>query len=167
MKKTKILLVLLLALPIFTFGQMDCSKTLNSLTPDAPFDISSLSKSAVCVTGHTYEFIVPLSKGYLYRFVFFASSVFNNDIHFTITNLNTNEDIISLPGESSDNAKNTAVLAPYLDKNYKSIHPYFDILPPTSMSVKVVIEVKEHTELKKGCVTVAILDREFVDGSFN
>ena len=167
MKKTKILFVLLLALPIFTFGQMDCSKTLRDLTPTSPFEMSSLSKSAVCVTGVDYEFIVPLSQGHLYRFVFYASSVFNNDMHFTIINLSTNENVIDLPGKSYDNAKGTAVLAPYMDNNYNTIHPYFDIVPPTALSVKIVIKVKEQPEIKKGCVTVAILDREFTSGDFN
>ena len=167
MKKAKILFVFLLALPIFTFGQMDCSKTLSNLEPDDPFNLNSLSKSAVCVSGHTYEFVVPLTEGYQYRFVFYASSVFNNDMHFKIIDLNSNNEIINLPGKSADNAKGTAVLAPFTDKNYNSIHPYFDVLPASSTSMKIVIKVDEKVDLIKGCVTVVILDRHFEDGSFN
>lgn len=165
MKKAKILFVLLLALPMFTFAQMDCSKTLSNLRPDPPFNLNSLSKSAVCVSGHTYEFVIPLVEGYQYRFIFYASSVFNNDLHFKITDLNSNKEIINLPGKSDDNARGTAVLAPYFDeKTYTETHPYFDVLPVSSTSMKVVIEVDEKVDLIKGCVTVVILDKEFKSG---
>ncbi|MBN2892357.1 MAG: hypothetical protein JXL97_10855 [Bacteroidales bacterium] len=167
MKKAKILLVLLLALPTLIFAQMDCSGTLKSLQVDPPFNLSSLSKSAVCVSGHTYEFVVPLSKGYQYRFIFYASSVFNNDIQFKMIDLNSNKEFLNLPGKSEMNERGTAVLAPYYDeKTYKEIHPYFDILPSSSTSMKIVIDVKETADLIKGCITVVVLDKEFEEGTF-
>ncbi len=168
MKKAKNLIVLLLILPILSAAQMDCSSTLANLEVEPPFNMNSLSKSAVCVSGHSYEFVVPLTKGYHYRFVFYASSVFNNDIHFKMVDLNTNKEIINLPGKSDTNARGTAVLASYFDeKTYKEIHPFFDVLPSSATSIKIVIDVQEKPDLIKGCVTVVILDKEFEVGDFN
>lgn len=170
MKKAKLLLLLLLALPTFIFAQMDCSKTLKNLEVDDPFTLNSLSKTAVCVSGRTYEFTVPLTEGHLYRFIFKASSAFNNDLHFKMTDLNANKEIMNLPGkvgENEVNEKGKAVLEPYIDElTFKNIHPFFDVLPTSSTSIKIVIEVEEMEVLTKGCVTVIILDREFDDGTF-
>ncbi len=170
MRKTKLLLALLLISPTMIFAQMDCSSFLKDLKVDNPFNLSSLSKSAVCVSGHSYEFVVPLSKGVQYRFVFYASSVFNNNIHFKMTDLNTNKEIINLPGASETNEKGTAALAPYQDPvTYNNIHPYFDVFSSNATSIKVVIDVaetKSATDLIKGCISVVILDRTIEGGSF-
>ncbi len=157
----------MLALPTLIFAQMDCSGTLSNLKIEVPFNLNSLSKSAVCVSGHTYEFVVPLNKGYQYRFIFYASSVFNNDIHFKMIDLNSNKEFLNLPGQSETNAKGTSVLSPYYDeKTYKEVHPYFDIIPTSSTSMKIIIDIAEAQDLLKGCMTVVILDKEFDVGNF-
>jgi hypothetical protein len=170
MKKIKFLIILLLTLPIFSYAQLDCSSFLSSLKPEDPFTINSMSKSATCISGHTYEFVVPLTKGYEYRFIFYASSVFNNDLSFRMIDLNTNKEVLNVPGKLADNQspkKGQTALQPYFDEKLnKEVHPYFTIIPNSSTNVKIIIKVKDKPDLTKGCVTVVVLDREFGDGSF-
>ena len=64
MKKIKLALLFLI-IPFFTFAQMDCSNFQNR-KPEPPYELSSLTRGAVCITGHTYEFVIPLSKGFEY-----------------------------------------------------------------------------------------------------
>ncbi len=170
MKKLKLLLLLVTALSFVSYGQTDCSAFLGSLKAEAPYSINSLSKSAKCVTGHTYEFVVPLSKGYEYRIIFYASSVFNNDLHFKMIDLNTNDVIMDLPGKlppSQNVEKGMTALQPYYDEKLnKEVHPYFSIIPTTATNIKIIINVDEKPDLIQGCVTVVILDKEFDEGSF-
>jgi len=170
MKKTKFLFVLLLALPFLSFSQLDCSGFLKNMIPDDPFNLNSLSKSAACVSGHTYEFVVPVQKGYEYRVVFYASSVFNNDLHFKIVDLNTNTEVANLPGKLGPDempTKGQTALQPYFDEKLnKEVHPYTAIIPSTTTNLKIIIDVDEKADLIKGCVTVVILDKEFAQGSF-
>jgi hypothetical protein len=167
MKKIKLTIVLVLLVPLFASAQIDCSEKIKTLVPELPYEINSLSKSATCVSGRTYEFVIPLSVGYEYRFVFYAGSAFNNDIHFKIIDMNSNKELINLPGKSETGAKGTCVLMPYFDeKIYKEIYPHFDFLPATTTNFKIIISVDEKPELIKGCISVVILDKEFKEGSF-
>ncbi len=170
MKKLKLLLLLVMALSFASYGQTDCSSFLASLKAESPYNLNSLSKSAKCVTGHTYEFVVPLQKGYEYRIIFYASSVFNNDLHFKMIDLNTNDVIMDLPGKlppDQNVEKGTTVLQAYYDEKLnKEVHPYFSIIPQTATNIKIVIDVEEKTDLIQGCVTVVILDKEFEEGTF-
>ncbi len=162
MKKAKILLAIFFVTPFLAAAQLDCSGFLSSLKIDPPYKLNSLSKSAVCVSGRTYEFVIPLSVGFEYRFIFYASSVFNSDIKFKIVDLNNNNEVINLPGKSETGAKGTSVLMPYFDqKLYIEIHPYFDFIPTTTTSLKIIIEVDEKVDLIKGCITVVVLERVF------
>jgi len=167
MKKIKLFFVLVLMLPLFASAQVDCSLTIKNLVPELPYQINSLSKSATCVSGRTYEFVIPLSVGYEYRFIFYAGSVFNNDIDFKIIDLSSNKELLNLPGKSETGDKGTCVLMSYFDtKTYKEIYPHFDFLPASTTSFKVIISVAEKAELIKGCISVVILDKEFKEGSF-
>jgi len=173
---------LLLTLPLLANAQVDCSDFFKYRKANPPFNYNSLSKSAVCVTGNKYEFIVPLTKGFDYRLQFFASPVFNNQIDFKIIDLNTNEVVMALPGESMDMAKGTCVLKAYFDeKTSKQVHPYFDFYPPNSTTLKIIIDVKpiqvvQNTAAgaynapaprEKGCITVLILDRPSSETGFS
>lgn len=170
MKKAKLLFVMLFILPALAFSQLDCSSFLSSLKPDDPFNINSMSKSATCISGHTYEFVVPLSKGNEYRFVFYASSAFNNDMKFKIIDLNTNKEVLNVPGKlDGDNIPTkgeTALQSYYDEKLNKEVHPFFTLIPSSTTNLKIVIDVKDKPDLIKGCVTVVILDKEFNDGNF-
>jgi hypothetical protein len=172
MKKVKnLLIILLLFSPIASFAQLDCSSFLSTLKPESPFNLNSLSKSAACVSGHTYELVVPVQKDYEYRIVFYSSPVFNDDVDFQIVDLNTNKTIINTPGKLADGqypSKNgqTALQSFFDDKTSKEMHPYFDIIPNASTNLKIVINVKEKADLIKGCVTVVLLDRPFDAGNF-
>ncbi len=168
MKKAKILIVLLLTLPLLSFSQIDCSGMLGSLEPEDGFEINSLSKGAPCVSGHTYEFIVPVKEGYEYRFIFYASPVFNNDLHFKIMDQSkpANDNIVmDLPGKKTDGSlvlKNETVLQAYYDERLAhEVHPYFSVIPQSTTNLKIVINVDEKSDLIKGCVTVVILDKVF------
>lgn len=172
MKKiTKFFLITLFLLPVSLFAQMDCSIFLSNLKPESPFSMNSLSKGAACVSGHTYELVIPIQKGYQYRIVFYSSPVFNDDVDFQIIDLNTNKVIVKAPGklpEGSFPAKNgeTALQNFFDEKTSKEVHPYFDVLPSTSTNLKIIINVKEKPDLIKGCVTVVVLDRPFEVGNF-
>ena len=115
-----------------------------------------------------------------YRFLFFASPAFNNNIHFKIIDKNATPDpsddkvILDLPGENPQtmNAKGTAALAPYSDpKTGRDVHPYFDVIPQHATQLEIIIDVKEappqtdefgnsYTEVIKGCVAVIILEKK-------
>jgi hypothetical protein len=152
-----------------------------------PFKFNDLSKSAQCISGKKYEFLVPLMKGKDYRFMFFADPIFNNQINFRIFDMNSNKVVLDLPGESADMAKGTCVLREYMDKmTKKAIYPYFDIVPTNATTLKIIIDVlapavesttsatttsdqssfKAPEEKKKGCVTVFIQDKNSDEGGF-
>lgn len=171
MKKIKILIGFLLTLPVLLSAQpIDCSSLLNTLTPEEPYEINTMSKSASCISGKKYELVIPLQADYEYRFVFYASPAFNNDINFKMLNLSTNDIIFDVPGhvgESDEVKKGTTALQPYWDTELdKSMHPFFIVRPTTSTNVKLILDVLSKDDLIQGCVTVVILDRKIENGSF-
>jgi hypothetical protein len=183
MKKIKIILVLII-FPVALFAQnMDCPSTLGIRKATPPYSVNDLSKSAQCVSGKKYEFMVPLMKGKDYRFTFYASPIFNNQINFRIIDMNSNEKVLDLPGESTNQAKGSSVLREYYDADAKkTVYPFFDIVPSNSTTLKIIIDVlnsnvppaggdqssfKAPEEKKKGCITVFIQDKTSEDVGFN
>jgi hypothetical protein len=103
-----------------------------------------------------------------YRFSFFASAIFNNNIRFKIINKTTGELMLDLPGEAAGNST-SAILEDYFDeKQNKFVHPYYDLSTDQECNYLVVVEVGELNEnnsltnsnilvdndQKKGCVTI-------------
>ncbi len=173
MKKMKILIGLLVfMLPVLVSAQpADCSSFLATLKAEPPYELDPLSKSAPCISGKTYEFVVPLSDSYEYRFVFYASPAFNNDIHFKMIDLNTNDVVFDVPGRVSEYQevkKGMTALQPYWDdQQQKTVHPFFVVRPNTATNVKIIMEVEKKPDIIQGCITVAILRRKLASGSFN
>lgn len=178
MMKFKIIL-LLLVFPVVTFAQLDCSDFFKYRRADPPYEFNSQSKSAVCVTGNTYEFVISLYEGHDYRLSFFASPVFNNDIDFKIVDMNTSATVLNLPGQSESGEKGTSVLKAYFDlQEGKNVYPYFDFYPTSTTNLKIIIDIAsleaEGTSTdayvsalkEKGCITVLILDAENSDTGF-
>jgi hypothetical protein len=174
MKELKLILILIIFPLSLSAQNMDCTSTLNLRRPTPPYAFNDLSKSAQCVTGKKYEFMVPLLKGKDYRFTFYASPIFNNQINFRIIDMNSNEKVLDLPGEGTNAAKGQSVLREYYDEDTKKmIHPFFDIIPGSSTTLKIIIDVvslegeakgEESSftapeERKKGCITVFIQDK--------
>jgi len=182
MKELTLIVVLLIFSISIAAQNMDCPSTLSSRKATPPFAFNDLSKSAQCVTGKKYEFLVPLMKGKDYRFTFFASPIFNNQVNFRIIDMNTNEKVLDLPGESTNAAKGMSVLREYFDENSKKmVHPYFDFAPNGATTLKIIIEVlsaeedkpatdqssfKAPEDRKKGCITVFIQDKISEDVGF-
>jgi len=171
--KFKIIL-LLLFIPVTIFAQsLDCPSRLKMRRPTPPFNFNDLSKSAQCLTGKKYEFVLPLTKGKDYRLSFYASPVFNNNIQFRIIDLNSGEKVLDLPGETEGSNKGECVLRAYYDdKINKLVHPHFDFYPSSSTQLKIIIEVASIKQdnvdsnfnapetREKGCITVFIQDRK-------
>jgi hypothetical protein len=182
MKAIKLILVLIIFPVAIVAQNMDCPGTLKQRKATPPFSFNDLSKSAQCVTGKKYEFMVPLMKGKDYRFTFYASPIFNNQINFRIIDMNSNEKVLDLPGEATNPAKGQCVLREYFDNNTKTlIYPFFDIFPNNSTTLKIIIDVLEAAqdkpadnqssfkapdEKKKGCITVFIQDKTSEDVGF-
>ena len=183
MKKIKFVIVFIIfPIALAAQGGMDCPGTLKSRKATPPYSLNDLSKSAQCVSGKKYEFMVPLMKGKDYRFSFFASPIFNNQINFRIIDMNSNQKVLELPGESSSAAKGSSVLREYYDSDLKKpVYPYFDILPNASTTLKIIIDIlpadqdapatdqssfKAPEEKKKGCITVFIQDKPSDDVGF-
>jgi hypothetical protein len=182
-KELSLIITVLLFTVALSAQNMDCPSTLSLRKATPPFAFNDLSKSAQCVSGKKYEFLVPLMKGKDFRFTFFASPIFNNQINFRIIDMNTNEKVLDLPGESSNAVKGASVLREYFDENSKKlVHPYFDFAPNGSTTLKIIIEVlandadapatdqssfKAPEEKKKGCITVFIQDKVSEDVGFN
>ncbi|MEA2041591.1 MAG: hypothetical protein U9N85_03455 [Bacteroidota bacterium] len=182
MKNIKIItIVVFLLVPLMVSAQGDCSKFFKFRKPEAPFEYNDLSKGAVCVTGETYEFKLPLTKGKDYRLKFYAAPVFNNKINFKIIDESSHEVILDLPGQSNSEQKGTCVLKDYYDEDSgKMEHPYFDFYPVSSTNLKIIIDVlsapgqekhddpnfKAPEKKNRGCVTVVILDKPSLNSSF-
>jgi hypothetical protein len=183
MKSIKFIIFILL-IPVASIAQnLDCPSSLKSRKVTAPFSFNDLSKSAQCVNGKKYEFMVPLMKGKDYRFTFYASPIFNNKINFRIFDMNSNKVVLDLPGESAEQTKGTCVLREYNDNTLKKlVYPYFDIVPSNSTTLKIIIDVLASEaatttsdqssftapeEKKKGCITVFIQDKNSDDGGFS
>ncbi|NOZ35390.1 MAG: hypothetical protein GXO80_08840 [Chlorobi bacterium] len=180
--KTKLIYIIALVLlfPLFSDAQSRCSDFFKYRRPEAPYEYNNQSSSAVCVTGQTYEFILPLTKGKDYRLKFYAAAVFNNKIKFKIIDESTHETVLDLPGESANREEGSCVLADYYNEdNGKSSHPYFDFYPATSTTLKIIIEVlpvpqaestdaniKRQKKMNRGCVTVVVLDKPAENSSF-
>lgn len=176
--KLKIVL-LILVFPVVTFAQLDCSSFFKYRKPEKPYEYNSQSKSAVCVTGNTYEFVISLYEGHEYRMSFYASPVFNNDMTFKIVDMNTTETVLNLPGESETNEKGTCALKAYFDlQSGQSVQPFFDFYPSSTTNLKIIIEIADlgessssdgeyvSAQQEKGCVTVLILDTEAAETGF-
>lgn len=177
--KFKIIL-LLIFVPVTIFAQsLDCPSRLKMRRATPPFSFNDLSKSAQCLTGKKYEFILPLTKGKDYRLSFYASPVYNNNIQFRIIDMNSGEKVLDLPGETEASNKGECVLRAYFDnKLNKLVHPHFDFYPSSSTQLKIIIEVAstEQEKLesnfnapeirKKGCITVFVQDRKVEDVGF-
>lgn len=178
-RKVKIAFIILLMLPFAGMAQLDCSSFFKYRKANPPFRYNSASKSAVCITGNKYEFILPLQKGFDYRLQFYASPVFNNNINFKIIDLNTNETVLDLPGETEFGEKGSCVLKAYFDEGTnKQVHPFFDFYPSQATSLQIIIDVqplpKEETSgynapapREKGCITVLVLDKPAMDTGFS
>ena len=138
--KSKLILILtvILLLPLFADAQAKCSDFFKYRIPEAPFEYNDQSSSAVCVTGQTYEFVLPLTKGKDYRLKFYAAAVFNNRIKFKIIDQSNHETVLDLPGESATREEGSCVLADFWDDDTgKSKHPSFDFYPVTSTTLKM------------------------------
>jgi len=179
--KIIILFTVILSLPLFSNAQGKCSDFFKYRRPDATYEYNDQSSSAVCVTGQTYEFVLPLTKGKDYRLKFYAAAVFNNRLNFKIIDESTHETVIDLPGESQLREEGTCVLADFYNEDTgKSTHPYFDFYPASSTTLKIIMEVipapqgeasdnpniKKQVKLNRGCVTVVVLDKPAEDSSF-
>jgi hypothetical protein len=185
MKSIKLIIIALL-FPVALAAQgLDCPSKLASRRVTSPFKFNDLSKSAQCVSGKKYEFMVPLMSGKDYRFTFYADPVFNNQVNFRIFDMSSNKVVLDLPGESADLAKGTCALREYFDNTLrKSVYPYFDIVPTNATTLKIIIDVlapapvtgtsdasdqgsfKAPEEKKKGCITVFIQDKPSDEGGF-
>jgi hypothetical protein len=177
------ILFTLLFVPALLKAQDGCSSNLDFQKQRVtdPWSYNDLSKSATCLTGNSYEFIVPLTKGRDYRLMFYAAPVFNNKMSFKIIDQSSQKIILELPGESFTNNEGTCVLHDIFNADSgKMFHPYFDFFPTSSTNLKVVIDIKglpAETDAKnpnyklpekkeRGCVTVIVLDKASSGGNF-
>ncbi len=172
MKKVVVLTILFLT-SFLAFSQIDCTQLLANRKAEEPFKMSSLSKSAFSISGHTYKYEVPLQPGKEYRIIFLASPVFNNNIHFKIIDKNTNKVVVDVPGENdkTNNAPGTAALVPYTDpKTGENVYPHFDVFPNSPTKLDIIIDVGDaptkkdeygntYKEVLKGCIAVVILEK--------
>lgn len=174
MKLFKLSLILFLAISPFLSDAQNCAGQIELYKrAERPYKLNDMSKSAVCVSGNTYEFKLPLTKGKDYRLKFYAAAVFNNKIEFTIIDESSGETLLNLPGETFDRKVGTCVLASWWDEeSEKEVHPYFDFYPTSSTTLKVIMEIAEAPQptpaadgtkppkkFNRGCVTVMVFDK--------
>jgi hypothetical protein len=131
----------------------NCADFLNFRKAEKPWRYNTASKSATCFSGKKYEFVLPLAKGNEYRIQFFASPVFNNDVQVKIVDLNSNQVVIDLPGQlpegSPEPKKGQTCLQDYREKETSTsmTHPFFDFAPAQPTSLKIMIEIKEKSNV--------------------
>lgn len=182
-KSLLILFALLFAVPFFANAQNTCASILKNRVPEAPYRYNNVSKSAFCQTGKKYEFILPMTKGLEYRIYFLASSVFNNDIDVEFIDMNTGQTKLKRPGKilNGTPTKFQTAFQPFSDERTgKMINPYFEFIPESTTSLKIILTINnprettlndegvfqyvtpdpnEIVEAKKGCVTVFVVDK--------
>ncbi len=179
MKLFKLTFIVIMALVPFVAEAQSCAEQVELHKRILkPYQLNDMSKSAVCVSGSTYEFKIPLTKGRDYRLQFYAAAVFNNKINFTIIDESTHETVLNLPGETFDRKVGTCVLASWYDEDAeKEYTPYFDFYPPTSTTLKVIMEIPDAPQdaavngvvppkkFNRGCVTIVLYDKA-ADGTW-
>ena len=159
---------------------MDCASSIKYRYANSPYVFDIQSKSAICYSGQKYEYEISLLEGNEYRFSFYASTIFNNNLHFKIVNQATGQVILNLPGEATGN-NTSAILNDYFDPVQKKfIHPYFDYNPDKNLILMVIVEVGEQIEKqnlsssvtiidpnqKRGCVTVFLQSKKAEEYGF-
>jgi hypothetical protein len=169
--------------PALLKAQAGCSSNLDfqKQRVTEPWGYNDLSKSATCLTGNSYEFIIPLTKGRDYRLMFYAAPVFNYKMSFKIIDQSSHQTVMDLPGESYTNNEGTCVLHDIFNADSgKMFHPYFDFFPASSTNLKVIIDIKPLPQevdannpnykmpekKERGCVTVIVLDKPSLGGNF-
>lgn len=173
------LLLIFVGASLNVTAQSNCANYIRYHAPTAPYKYSSLSKSATCITGKNYNFVIPLSAGKNYRVSFYASTIFDNKIEFILNDSTSNEQIIFLPGDKKkfddlssyfNNVNDySEVLVKAVDEFGQSEgYPYFEIEPTTAIRLSITINVLDADKgaPKKGCVGVFIQDKlvEVEDG---
>ncbi len=83
----------------FTLNAQSCGDFVNSQPRTYGYNFNTMSKSGTVKTGKKYKFVFTLNKGKVYRFAFFASSGLNNNMDFKITDQNSGQQILYLPGQ--------------------------------------------------------------------
>ena len=96
---------------------------------------------------------------------------FQHGVHGFVAE-STHETVLNLPGETLDRAVGTCVLASWWDEDSeREIHPFFDFYPPTSTSLKIILEIPDAPQpttedgsvppkkYNRGCVTVMVYDK--------
>lgn len=141
-------LIFILIVVIYTtnvFSQnTDCSNIFNYRKTDKGYTLNHQSKSALCKSNASYEFTIVLEKNIRYKLSFFASSVFNNDMRFTLKDSLTKKVLLDLPGKTETSNKGETVLSAYFDKySNKMIHPSFEFFSTERSVINVYIKIPE------------------------
>jgi hypothetical protein len=137
-------------LGLATFAQtqaIDCEAILKYRKATAPWQFSNLSKGLQCSTNNKYEHSLLLKPGMEYRISFYASTIFNNRMHFKIMDVKSGKALMDLPGETAENKQGECVLKEYWDyRMEKSVYPYFEFTPNEPQELKIIIEIPEYKE---------------------
>lgn len=175
-----LILIMAIALPYFVTAQGACTNNLDfhRLRVQDPWSYNDLSKSATCVSGNQYEFVLTLNKGKDYRVQFFAAAVFNNQMTFKIIDMSTQKTVMDLPGSVYEPGPGKVALDDYFDEDSgKMVHPFFDFFPASTAKLKIIIDIpaaKQTVEASanyqapeqknKGCLTVIVFDKPAAGG---
>ena len=100
--------------------------------------------------------------------MFYASSNFNNDLHFIIENADTREELLNVPGVDDDDPHifgNCALSPVVRHEDGDQFHPYFDFKVETSTKIRIIVKVNEFKEYghlveKNGCIKILVLQKK-------
>lgn len=95
----KIVFISITFISAISIKAQNCGDFVNQQAHTYGYSFNTMSKSGTVKTGKKYKFVFTLNKGKSYRFQFFASSGLNNNMDFKITDKNSNQQILYLPGE--------------------------------------------------------------------
>ncbi|MFN8257122.1 MAG: hypothetical protein U0W24_15610 [Bacteroidales bacterium] len=147
MKKLSFTLGLFCIAIVANSQSMDCDAVLKYRKASPPWQFSALSKGLQCSTNNTYEQGITLKPGMEYRISFYASTIFNNRMHFKIVDVKSGKALMDLPGETVENKQGECVLKEYWDYRIeKSVYPYFEFSPKETQELKIIIEIPEYKE---------------------
>jgi len=158
--KSSLPLLLLLAFAVGLRAQ-NCSNFIAYQSPSFPYKFNSQSKSATCESGKTYKFVVTMQSDRDYKFAFYASAVFNNEINFKVIDQSSNKAVLDIPGKrSGENGK--SALEPQVFADHEGDYPSFDFHPQSAITVQIEIAIQknEKEDVKRGCVGVLIQEKK-------
>jgi hypothetical protein len=138
----------------------DCAEYVNSQSINYGYNFNAMSKSGAVKTGKKYKFVFTLNKGKIYRFSFYATSNLNNGMEFTVTDANSGQKILYLPGEVPEESFDD----PNAQSDYSGYDDYGNANAASNKTKAATVPVTPQYQAIEGISFKAILKADYYLG---